>query len=186
MEDAALGIGNIGIDIVGYDTEQSVLVLQLPSGVLIRAVVSKPDFRVHIKPLIENPPPPKQLQVASSIKEQQPVIDAPKPEQKQDQVSQVSDDLWFDPMSMFIDIKAYAKYNDRSIIPDERPGTNRMAWKCKNTGKSWSVSLPILLETLNKLAASPDPTDQSKAFHIRKCISTIEGRQRLCDSFNAQ
>ncbi len=182
MEDSALGSYNISISIVGHNKEGNAVVLQLPNGVIVNAVISKTLFAKYIQPLIENPPIPE------TILPKEPKIEAKEPVQVKEVKEPVPtkiEDLWYDPIGMFDDIRYYAATNGRAIVPDERPGTNRIAWKCKNTEKSWSVELSCLKEALDGLDGSSDPKNQSLAMNVRKCIATIEGRQRLCASFNS-
>jgi hypothetical protein len=180
MEDSALGAYNIAVSIIGHNTEGKAVVLQLPNGVLVNAVVSKTLFEKHIKPLIENPP----KQDATPPPAEKPVAKEPvKVEAKTE--PEKMEDLWYDPMMMFDDIRGHARGSGCAIVPDERPGTGRLAWRCKNTGKTWSVELSCIKEALDNLAASSKPSDQSMAINLRKCVYTIEGRERLCASFNA-
>lgn len=186
MEANALGTYDIKVSIIGHNTEEHAIVIQLPTGVIVNAVVSKTNFANHMQPLIENPPPPPPAFVPrNETKSDDNHIPIQPKQEEQSLLPQKVEDLWYDPMAMFDDIKFHAWTNGRAIIPDERPNTNRLAWKCQNTGKTWSVEISCIKETLDALAVSPNPQDQSKSLNIRKCIWTIEGRERLCAFFNA-
>jgi hypothetical protein len=50
-------------------------------------------------------------------------------------------DNWDDLFAMFDDIREHAKNNDRAVIEEDRPRQLRLAWRCTNTNKTWSIKI---------------------------------------------
>lgn len=187
MEDQSLGTVNITVDVIGHDTASNTIVLQLPSGAIVPAIVARGNFSKHIIPLLENPP--KKVFRAQPIE----VLPQEQPETTVQEVKSVAepeekiemDDIWWDVDGMFQEIRWHAKKNGRSIVLDERHiQPPRIAFKCLTTDKSWSLDLKCLNDYCDKLFNSQDTASQSKGFQLRKCISTHEGKERLVESLN--
>jgi hypothetical protein len=172
---------SIQVNIVGHDTNSNLIMLQLPSGSLIPATVMKSNFTKHLVPLFKNPP----VQTAVAIIPETQAIIQEEVKQVQGAKEEKPDDLWWDVEAMFQEMRWHAKSNERSIVLDERSVVPyRLAFKCTKTDKSWSVDIKYLYEHCDKLFTNPDPVAQAKGFQLRKCVATIEGRQRLVESLN--
>jgi hypothetical protein len=176
---------SIQVSIVGHDTNSNLIMLQLPSGSLIPATVMKANFAKYLTPLFKNPPTQTiPTTVISDQGEAQTLLQAGIQLVKEDK-EEKPDDLWWDIDAMFQEIRWHAKANERKIVLDERSVVPyRLAFKCIKTDKTWSVDIKYLYEYCDKLFTSPDKNLQSKGFQLRKCVSTVEGRQRLVESLN--
>jgi len=90
-----------------------------------------------------------------------------------------ANDNWDDFDAMLQDMKQYALNNGQVIEMADRPMQLRWAWKCKNTGKSWSIKISTLKEYIQSL-------DQKKQATFSKILSSQEGKQGLLNIINGK
>lgn len=93
-----------------------------------------------------------------------------------------TDDEWTDMMVMFHDIRGHAQNNGRSIVEEDRiigPGKSKFAWRCTNTGKTWSIKISTFEQCVKEL-------DPINADIIHRAIQTQEGKQNLTASLNSK
>jgi hypothetical protein len=177
----AFGATDITVDVIGHDAATFMVILKLPTGAIIPATISRANFNKHLIPMFANPPP--------KINKPTPVIEPETQVAVQSALEEAEeekpDDIWWDPDAMFQDIRWHAKNNSRAVTLDERDvKPQRLAFKCDVGEKSWSVDMTYLYGFLDRLSNSDKTEDQTRAFQLRKCISTNEGKQRLVDALN--
>jgi hypothetical protein len=186
MDNQTLGLPEITVDVIGHDAASFTIILQLPGGTIIPATITKANFNKHMLPLFENPPekrpkPAYQKEIEKFQAKQQ--IQTAIQEARDDKSE--ADDLWWDVNEMFQEIRWHAKNNKRAIVLEQRDILpQRVAFRCKDTDKSWSVDLKYLYGFLDKLSNSSNAEESARGFQLRKCVSTIEGRERLVESLN--
>jgi phage pi2 protein 07 len=185
MDDHALGASEITVDVIGHDAATYTIVLQLPGGAIIPATITKSNFNKHMVPLFNNPPekrpkPAYQVNIEAAQAKQAKIAIQEAKEEKPE-----LDDICWDINDMFQEMRWHAKNNKRAIVLEERNVKPvRLAFRCKETNKSWSVDMKYLYEFLDKLFNSSNPEESARGFQLRKCVSTVEGKNRLVESIN--
>jgi len=94
-------------------------------------------------------------------------------------------DSWDDFDAMLQDMKQYALNNGQAIEMADRPAELRWGWKCKNTGKTWSIGIGTLKKYKESLNLGND-VDQKKADVLARTMQTQEGKQNLLDVINGR
>jgi len=97
-----------------------------------------------------------------------------------------SDDNWDDFGEMMIDMKNHAQNNGRAIIEEDRPVQLRIAYRCTNTNKTWSIKINKLRDYTEKLKATGEQLDsgKNKGDVISLAMSSQEGKQKLLEMIN--
>lgn len=88
------------------------------------------------------------------------------------------DDNWDNVWEMMDDIKEHAKNNGRSVIEEDRPHELRLAWRCTNTNKTWSIRITNFRKTANDRNGGLELLD--------RCLQTQEGKDNLTKSLNSK
>lgn len=84
---------------------------------------------------------------------------------------------------MLQDMKQHALNNGQAIEIADRPTELRWAWKCKNTGKTWSIRIGTLKKYQESLNLG-DGSNKKKADILARLMQTQEGKQNLLDVIN--
>lgn len=90
-----------------------------------------------------------------------------------------ADDNWDDVWEMFEDIREHAKNNGRTVVEEDRPTQLRLAWRCTNTNKTWSIRISNVKKSLEN--STPDKKDI-----MSRAIQTQEGKINLTASLNSK
>jgi hypothetical protein len=91
----------------------------------------------------------------------------------------ISDDNWDDLFAMFDDIREHSKNNGRVVIEEDRPHQLRLAWRCTNTNKTWSIRIANVKKSLNE-------SDPSRKELMGRAIMTQDGKIALTASLNSK
>jgi hypothetical protein len=162
VEDRALGASEITVDVIGHDTGTFTIVLQLPSGAIIPATISKANFNKHMVPLFNNPP---EKRPKPAYQQEMEALAAKQTENAIEEAKSIKfdqDDIWWDINEMFQDIRWHAKNNKRAIVLENRDiKPPRLAFRCQETNKSWSVDLRYLYDFCDKLFNSDKPEESA-------------------------
>lgn len=89
------------------------------------------------------------------------------------------DDNWDDLWNMFEDIREHAKNNGRTVVGEDRPHQLRLAWRCTNTNKTWSIRIANFKKSLNN--TTPDKKEM-----VSRATQTQEGRLNLTAALNSK
>jgi hypothetical protein len=89
------------------------------------------------------------------------------------------DDNWDDLFAMFDDIREHAKNNDRAVIEEDRPHQLRLAWRCTNTNKTWSIRITNVKKSLGN-------SEPSRKELVGRAIMTQDGKIALTASLNSK
>lgn len=94
-----------------------------------------------------------------------------------------ADDNWDNIMEMIDDIREHAKQNNRRIISEDRPLSFRIGFRCIKTGKTWSVLMSNIYNSL-KLNDADDVMTKSRKELIFNCLPSKNGRMILMSFLN--
>lgn len=173
---------DITLDVIGHDVNAYMIILKLPSGAIVPATIARANFNKHMIPLFANPP---EKIVKEPVQQKQEVLETIQTA-LQDNKEEKADDLWWDMDAMFQEIRWHAKNNSRSVVLDNRNvQPPRLAFRCDITDTSWSMNIDYMYDILNRLSLSQNKEEQARAFQIRKCLGTSDGKKRLVDSLNS-
>lgn len=101
-----------------------------------------------------------------------------------------SDDSWDDFVEMLDNIKKHAS-NGNTIVEEDRPHQLRLAFRCTNTNKTWSIKISDVNKSIVKLETKQDNQDQIikdiiVASALRTFIMTQAGKQTLLNIINGK
>ncbi len=89
------------------------------------------------------------------------------------------DDNWDDFFTLFDNIREYAKNNNRAVIEEDRPHQLRLAWRCTNTNKTWSIKIANVKKSLK----DADPMKQEL---VNSAIISQDGKKTLTTILNSK
>jgi hypothetical protein len=90
--------------------------------------------------------------------------------------SAAPEDSWDDAKLMFEDIREHAKNNGRAVIEEDRPINLRLAWRCQNTEKTWSIRITNFKASFENVSEHKDI--------MRRALMTQEGKHNLTAMLN--
>lgn len=94
-----------------------------------------------------------------------------------------SPDEWSDFGALIKDMKAYAIANGQAIVEEDRPAELKWAWRCTNTGKTWSIRIPAIKRYVESLESSGET---EKADVLMRAAQTQIGKANLLDVINGK
>jgi hypothetical protein len=94
-----------------------------------------------------------------------------------------ADDNWEDFFFMLDDMRAHAAANGQAIVEEDRPLQLRLAFRCKNTQKTWSIRITNVKKSLKQ---EQDAGNASKADVFSRAIMTQEGKKSLVSVINGK
>ena len=95
------------------------------------------------------------------------------------------EDNWDDFDAMIQDMKQHAKNHNQAIVMADRPTQLRLAWKCEDTGKTWSIKIGKLREYIKQLDSSDEELDKRKANILTNVFMTQDGKIELLLAINS-
>lgn len=97
-----------------------------------------------------------------------------------------SDDNWDNVWDMFEDIREHAKNNGRAVIEEDRPIQLRLAWRCTNTNKTWSIRITDFKKSIDDIQKTDASASTNRGDLLRKAIMTQSGKENLTRVLNSK